>query len=585
LVKEIELYKSSIPSKYGGRISSVLEINGREGNKKEFGGSVSLGLLTSRVTLEGPIGKKTSFIAGGRTTYSDWMLNLLPEKSGYKNGSAGFYDFNLITDHKFSDKDNLYVSGYYSHDRFRFDTDERYGYSNANVSAKWRRMFNQRFTGSLTAGYDHYDYKTQTTENPFEAYSLTFGIDQSFAKADFTSYLNEQHTLDFGAGSILYLLNPGKYLPNDPESLVIPDYIQKEKAVESSVHIADRWNISPALSVEAGIRYSMFNALGPRTYNLYNPDLLPHETTIILTEEVTGSKAIKTYHSPEFRFSARYAFDNDFSVKAGVNTLSQFIHKLSNTTIMSPTDTWKLSDVNIKPQKGLQIAAGVYRNFMNNLIEASLEGYYKTMDNYLDYRSGAQLIMNHHIETDVISTEGKAYGVELMLKKTQGKLNGWFSYSYSRTELRQNDPRVEKPVNRGNWYPANYDKPHELKFAGNYKFTQRYSISLNCEYSTGRPITLPTSKSQYTGGEFVYFSERNQHRIPDFFRIDLSANIEPSHNLKLFAHGYFSIGIYNITGRKNAYSVYYISEDGKLNGYQMAIFGTPIPYVSYNLKF
>jgi hypothetical protein len=252
---------------------------------------------------------------------------------------------------------------------------------------------------------------------------------------------------------------------------------------------------------------------------------------------------------------------------------------------MSPTDTWKLSDVNIKPQKGLQVAAGAYRNFANHIIEASLEGYYKTMNNYLDYRSGAQLIMNHHIETDVISTEGKAYGVELMVKKTQGKLNGWFSYSYSKTELRQNDPRVEKPINKGDWYPASYDKPHELKLTGNYKFTQRYSVSLNCEYSTGRPITLPTSKYNYTGGEFVYFSDRNQYRIPDFFRIDLSANIEASHNLKLLTHSYFSIGIYNLTGRENAYSVYYLSEDGKLNGYKMSIFGAPIPFLSYNIKF
>lgn len=585
LVKDIELYKSSIPAKYGGRISSVLEINAREGNKKKFEGSVSLGLLTSRITLEGPIGEKTSFIAGGRTTYSDWMLNLLPEKSGYKDGNAGFYDLNLILDHKFSDNDNLYLSGYYSHDRFRFDADERYGYTNANGSAKWRHLFNSQLTSTFTGGYDHYAYNTKTSENPTEAYALSFAINQVFGKLDFTAYMNEKHTLDFGASTIYYNLNPGKYMPNDPESLVKPDKIQKEQAFESSLYIADRWDISPALSVNAGIRYAMFNAVGPRTYNLYDPNKLPDETTITSTKEISGFKAIKTYHSPEFRLSARYAFNNDLSVKAGVNTLGQFIHKLSNTTIMSPTDTWKLSDVNIKPQKGMQVAAGLYKNFADNTIETSIEGYYKWMKDYLDYRSGAQLMMNHHIETDVISTKGKAYGVEVMLKKTQGKLNGWLSYAYSKTMLKQDNSFVSKPVNKGDWYPADYDKPHEIKFAGNYKFTQRYSVSLNCEYSTGRPITVPTSKYEYSGGEFVYYSERNQYRIPDFFRTDLSFNIEPSHHLTLLTHSYISIGVYNLTGRKNAYSVYYVSEDGVLNGYKMAIFGAPIPYVSYNIKF
>lgn len=585
LVKDIELYKSSIPAKYGGRISSVLEINGREGNKKEFTGQVSLGLLTSRATIEGPIGEKTSFILGGRTTYSDWILNMLPEKSGYKDGKAGFYDLNAIIDHKFSDTDNLYVSGYYSNDRFRFDSDEKYTYSNANFAAKWRHLYSSRLTSNFSAGYDYYGYRTETSEKPANAYQLRFDINQAFAKLDFTSYLTDKHTLDFGVSSILYILNPGDYKKNSPESLVIPDKIQEDHAVEAAVYLADRWEITPKFSIDAGIRYALFNAMGPRTYNLYAPDKIPSVATVLSTETVDGWKSFKTYHAPEFRLAARYAFTSDFSIKAGANTLQQYIHKLSNTTIMSPTDTWKLSDANIKPQKGLQVAAGIYKNFMDNTIETSIEGYYKTMEDYLDYRSGARLMMNHHIETDVISTTGKAYGVELMLKKTQGKLNGWMSYAYSRTFLRQDDPRVAKPINDGDWYPADYDKPHEFKFAGNYKFTQRYSVSLNCDYSTGRPITLPTAKYDYAGGEFVYYSGRNQYRIPDFFRMDFSVNIEPSHHLTLLTHSTISVGVYNLTGRKNAYSVYYIVEDGKLNGYKMAIFGSPIPYVSYNIKF
>lgn len=585
IVRDMELYKSSIPAKYGGRISSVLEINGREGNKKEFKGSASIGLLTSRLVLEGPIlGEKTSFIVGGRTTYSDWILNKLPEKSGYKDGKAGFYDLNLTLNHKFDERNNLYINGYYSHDRFRFNEQERYAYQNANASVKWRHIFNPRFTGVFTAGYDHYSYNTENTDNASAAFKLDFGINQMFAKADFNWYITDNHTLDFGYNGIYYDLNPGRYLPHGDQSLVIDDRMQKEKALESAIYIGDRWDITPQLSVNVGVRYSMFNALGPRTYNLYAEGSLPSIPTINETVN-EGNGIFKTYHGPEFRISGRYAFTEDFSIKAGFNTMRQNIHKLSNTTVMSPTDTWKLSDANIKPQTGNQTAVGLYKNLANNTIELSLEAYYKSMKDYLDYRNGSELLMNHHIETDVLKTEGRAYGVEFMVKKTQGRLNGWLSYTYSRTQLRQNDPLALDPVNGGDWFPADFDKPHDLKFVGNFKFTHRISFSLNCDYSTGRPITLPVSKYQYAGGEFVYYSDRNKYRIPDFFRMDASINIEPSHHLTLLTHSTISFGVYNLTGRKNAYSVYYIAEEGKLKGYKLAIFGVPIPFVSYNIKF
>lgn len=584
IVRDMELYKSSIPAKYGGRISSVLDINSKEGNKKEFKGSASIGLLTSRLTIEGPLfSEKTSYVLAGRTTYSDWILGQLPEKSGYRDGSAGFYDMNAIINHKFNEKNTLYINGYFSRDRFSFDTDEKYAYRNGNASIKWRSIFNPKLTGVFTAGYDHYDYTTEGRENPVTAYKLGFDINQGFGKADFTWYMNDKHTFDFGLNTLYYSLNPGSYKPLGEESLVREDILQKEKALESAIYIGDRIDITSQLSFNLGIRYSMFNVLGPRTYNTYAPDGLPSLATV--TGEISKDGIFKTYQGPEFRISGRYAFSDDFSVKAGFNTMRQHIHKLSNTTTMSPTDTWKLSDANIKPQTGSQAAFGLYKNFVNNTIETSIEAYYKTMDDYLDYRGGAELLMNPHIETDVFSTEGRAYGVELMIKKTLGKLNGWISYTYSRTELRQSDPLISEPVNNGDWYPADFDKPHDIKLVSNYKFTHRYSLSLNCDYSTGRPITLPVSKYIFQGGQYTYYSDRNQYRIPDFFRMDVSFNIEPSHHLTLLTHSMISIGVYNVTGRKNAYSVYYVSENGRLQGYRLAIFGIPIPYISYNIKF
>ena len=585
LIKDMELYKSSIPVKYGGRISSVLDISTREGNKKDFNGSASIGLLTSRLTLEGPLlSEKTSYIVGGRTTYSDWILRQLPKSSGYNNGNAGFYDLNASINHKFDEMNNLYVNGYYSSDRFSFTAKEKYSYHNANASIKWRHIFNPQLTSVMTAGYDHYDYGTKNTEDSITAFKLTFGINQYFGKFDFNWFPSSNHSVSFGTGTTYYNLNPGKYTPEGSTSLAMPDFMQREKGLESYLYVGDNWIITQRLSLNAGIRYSMFNVLGPRIYNEYQKEYLPSMSTLV-GEKEAGKGSFKTYHGPEVRLSARYEFMTDFSVKAGFNTMRQNIHKLSNTTIMSPTDTWKLSDANIKPQKGTQVALGLYKNLSNNMFELSVEGYYKTMEDYLDYRNGAELLMNHHIETDVLNTEGRAYGIEFMMKKAQGKFNGWLSYTYSRTQLRQSDKRIEIPVNGGDWYSADHDKPHDVKLVGNYKFTQRYSVSMNCDYSTGRPITLPVSKYNYAGGEYVYFSDRNKYRIPDFFRVDLAFNIEPSHHLTLLTHSMISFGVYNLTGRRNAYSVYYISEKGHLTGYKLSIFGNPIPYVSYNIKF
>ncbi len=584
IVRDMELYKSSIPTRYGGRISSVLDIHSREGNKKEFAGSASIGLLTSRLTLEGPLWKdRTSVIVGGRTTYSDWILRQLPEKSGYKNGNAGFWDVNASLSHRFNDRNNLFIDGYYSEDRFNFESFEDYKYRNTNGSIKWRHVINSGSIAVLSAGYDHYNHRVRNTENDWTAYSLDFGIDQFFTKLDFTIQAGDRHSLGFGLNALLYDMSPGSYMPYGENSGVAPDRMQNEKAVESALYLSDKWTVSDRLEVDYGLRWSMFGALGPRDYTEYDPDFLPSPGTVTGTGHKKG--LLKTYNGPEFRFSARYSLGNDMSIKFGVNSMRQYIHKISNNTVMSPTDTWKLSDGNIAPQRGIQYAAGFYKDFRDRFVEITLEGYYKTLSDYLDYRTGARLMMNPHLERDLVATRGRAYGVELMVRRTEGKLNGWASYTWSRTELRQDDPRIPLPVNGGNWYPADFDKPHELKIVANYRFTHRLSISVNADYATGRPITIPVAKYNYAGGEYLYYSERNHYRVPDYFRLDFSFNIEPSHHLTLLTHSMLTFGVYNLTGRKNAHSVYFKQEDGVVNGYKLSIFGVPVPYISYNIKF
>ena len=259
---------------------------------------------------------------------------------------------------------------------------------------------------------------------------------------------------------------------------------------------------------------------------------------------------------------------------------------LSNTTAMSPTDIWKLSDKDIRPQQGWQAAGGFYANLFQNKVEASVEGYYKKMDHYLDYKSGAVLIMNKNLAEDVVETQGEAYGVELMLKKPLGKLNGWLAYTWSRTRLREVGNRGDMAINGGKWYNASYDKPHDVKLVANYKFTQRISLSVNGDYSTGRPITIPVAKYDYDGGYKLYYSGRNSHRIPDYFRIDAAMNFEPTHKLRAFTHFSFTVGVYNITGRKNVYSIYFdTNQEGQVKGHKLCIFGAPIPYVNFNFKF
>ena len=329
----------------------------------------------------------------------------------------------------------------------------------------------------------------------------------------------------------------------------------------------------------------MFNALGPRDVNIYADQELPSQENLLETRHKTG--IIKTFQAPEFRFSARYAIQDNFSVKAGFNTMHQYIHKVSNTSIMSPTDIWKLSDLNIKPQNGWQIAAGIYYETPDKNYEFSAETYYKHISNYLNYRSSAVLLMNPHLETDVIPTKGKAYGVELQVKKPYGKLNGWVSYTYSRSLLRQDDKRVATPLNDGDWYPSEYDRPHEVKAVLNYKITERYSFSSNFNYATGRPTTVPAGQfyNNKLGYYMPYYTERNNYRIPDYTRLDLAFNIEPTHRLTAFFHTSFSIGVYNALARKNAYNIYYVTEGSSIKGYKLSVFGTAIPYISLNVRF
>ncbi|RIW18843.1 TonB-dependent receptor [Algoriphagus lacus] len=585
MVQGVELYKAGIPASLGGRLSSVLQVTPKQGRTDKIGGSGGIGPLTSRLSIDGPIGQKTTFIVGARMTYSDWLLDYLEENADIGASRAFFADFNGTIEHRFDEKNILRFTGYYSEDEFQFDPDTVYSYSNQNFALSWTHYFNYQLEATFSAGQDAYDFQVQGEDNPLNSYQYNFDIRQRFLKAQFRQEKGQRHIFTYGIHSIWYDLNPGEIAPFGAESIVIPDQVASEKALETSLFFGDEFEINDQWTVSGGVRYNLYGYFGPQTLPVYAPG------EPFLAENITGEKTynsgelVQSYHGPEFRISGRYAINNWSSIKAGVNTMRQNIHLMSNSSVITPTDTWKLSDAFIAPQRGIQYALGYFQNLKNNTLEFSAEVYYRTMENLLDYRSGATIVLNDRIEQDVLITQGKAYGLELYLKKSQGKLNGSLAYTYSRSLLQTDPSERKEKINRSEWYPSNFDQPHNANLVLNYELSRRFNTTLAGKYSTGRPVTLPISKFQYAGSERVFFSDRNAMRIPDYFRLDLSINLEGNHKVNKIAHSSWSLGVYNILGRDNPYSIYYVPEGGKLQGYQLAIFAEPIPFITYNFRF
>lgn len=585
VIKSVELYKSGMTADYGGRLSSVLDIRSREGNLKKFTGSGGLSPVAARLTLEGPIVKdKTSFLLGVRSTYSDWVMGKVDVKS-LKNSTANFYDITANINHKINENNSLLLSAYTSADQFRLKSDTNYRYSNLNASAKWTHVFNSKLFGYAVGGFSQYRYSVSGNDSPPSAFNMSFSIAQANFKTDFIYYHNNQHTFSAGVSTLRYFSSPGNMQPSGSQSSVAPNVLQNEQALESALYFGDNIEVSRSLSLYAGIRYSSYQYLGRKDVFTYVPGQPLEISNMVDTLHYGKGKTIANYGGLEPRLSLRYKLSESASLKLSYNRMRQYIQVLSNTTAITPTDIWKLSDTYIKPQVGDQISIGLYKNLKQNLIETSIEAYMKTIQNTIDYKGGAQLLLNPHIETDVLNANGKAYGVELLIKKSSGKINGWVSYTYSRSFLKTVSNVPIETVNRGQYYPSSYDKPHAFNFIGNYKFSRRFNFSLNAVYSTGRPITIPLGTYTLEGKTYLFYSQRNQYRIPDYFRVDVSVNIEGSHKIKKLAHSSWTVAVYNLLGRHNAYSAYYVIENNKANGYLLSVFAQPIPTITYNFRF
>lgn len=581
----VDIYKASIPAEYGGRLSSVFDIKTKEPNYEKFSGEGAIGPVTGSLNLQTPIVKdKISLTTAVRATYSDWILRSLDEES-LKNSEASFYDGIIKYDHKINENNKFQATGYYSKDRFSITSDSIFSYNNALASLKWNHSFNDKHKSEIIAVNSQYKYGIEYEGESNSNFDFDYKINETQLKLNMKYLHSDQHKFSYGLSTKLYQIEPGNIKPKGDESIIELKKLNKERGLESAVYISDLFEVNKKLLLDVGLRYSTFSALGANVQNVYEDGVPKNESTITETIEYGKNKTIKTYGGAEFRVSMRYFLSPSLSVKASFNKTIQYLHLLSNNTTISPTDTWKLSDLNTKPQKANQYAIGFYKNLDNSDIELSLEGYYKTMKNILDYKVGAELILNETIEQELLQGEGKAYGVEFLLKKKKGNLNGWIGYSYSKALLKLQSDIPQEQVNNGDYFPANYDKPHDFSLVMNYKLTKRYSLSANFIYQTGRPITYPIGKYIFAGSEQVLYSDRNQFRIPDYYRLDLGVNIEGNHKIKKLAHSFWNVSVYNVLGRNNPYSVFFVNDDGKIKAYKTSIFSIPVPTITYNFKF
>ncbi len=584
IVNEFDLYKGNIPVNFGGRLASIFDITPKTGNEKKFSARGGISPITGRLMVEGPFKKgKSSYLVGLRSTYSDWILDLVKNKD-VSNSSASFGDAVVNLNLQLNDKNQLSLFTYGSFDNINIAGMTKHNYENMGGSLAWKHFFGKKLSFDLSVLMSRYSFAEQNRELEVKAYKQSYDLNHYEAKMNFNYHPNDKHDVSFGINSILYELERGDYLPLNTESLVESVTFGMEKGIENGIYLGDTWRITPLLEISSGLRYNLYAYPGPKTVYKYLEYRPREKVNITDTLHFGNNEIVKTYGGLDYRLAAKYMLHENFSVKAGYNSLHQYIFLLSNTIAISPTDIWKLADYNIKPMTGEQYLVGMYSNLFKNKLEFSVEGYYKIVYNLVEYKDGAEFLVNQVPETDIVQGRLTAYGLEFMLRKPHGKLNGWINYTISNATVEVDNPITGEKNNFGEPYPANWDIPHAFNLMANYKISRRLSISGNVVYSTGRPVTYPTAIYYQNGVEILHYSRRNEYRLPDYFRIDLSITLEGNLLAKKLAHGSYTISVYNLTGRKNAYSVYFRSDTKAVNAYKLSIFGTPIFSVTYNFK-
>jgi hypothetical protein len=583
-VKDFSFYKSNLPARYGGRLASVFDISTTQGNKKEFSARGGISPITGHLAVDGPLRKeRSSYVLSTRSTYSDWLLSEL-EDPDLRNSDARFHDFTFNINTEPDDKNLFRAFAYYSFDHFRLASTNEYQYSNMGGSLEWRRRMSTSISADFTAVMSNYAFRTVDQTINALAYRHDYQVGHYELRSDFSWFPGQNQTVAFGGSAIWYDLARGSILPYGADSRRIPVNLGNEQGVEGSLYISDEIRILPRLTLYAGLRYSFYTFLGPARVYLYKSGVPRNELGRADSLTFTTGEIVRYYSGPEPRLALNFSSGANSSLKLSYNRIRQYLYLLTNTIAISPTDQWKLCDYHIKPPYSDQIAAGFYKDLPEMGINTSFELYYKKISNIVDFKDGAGFLSSPEAETEVLQGVQSAWGMEVLIRKNAGKLNGWISYAYSRAEVLVDGKDPWDRINFGLLYPANYDKPHALNLVANYRINRRLSFSSNLVYSTGRPVTYPKAIYYVNKQPVINYSLRNEYRLPDYFRVDFSMNIEGNLRARKLAHSYWMINVYNLTGRKNAYSVFFRSEEGKINGYKMAIFGVPIVTISWNFK-
>ncbi len=584
-ISEFSISKSNIPAKFGGRLASIFDVTALEGDKKKYKFRGGVSPVTGNILFEGPVQKeKSSIMIGLRSTYSNWILKQI-DNGDFNRTRVNFADAIVKFSQQLSPKSRIQAFGYYSFDKIKFAGSTDFNNNNLGGSISWNHFFNEKVNMNLAIINSRMQLGVADYEIPFDAYEQNSELLHQEARMDWTWRINAQHNLEFGANAILYKNDRGTFLPSDESSLIQPVIFEVEKGLESGIYISDEWRPSDKITLTGGLRYNQYNYLGPQKVFEYQEDFPISDETITDTLQFQKGDNIKTYSGIDYRFAIKYSLSSNLSVKASYNTLHQYLFLLSNTTALAPTDRWKLTDYNIDPMAGRQSSFGVYGDFANKKYNWSTEVYSKNVNQLVEYRDGANLLINEYPERDVLQGDLEAWGLELMFKKTSGRFNGWINYTYSKSRVLVKGENESSSINFGNSYPSNYDKPHVINVVANYKFIRRFSLSANMVYQTGRPITYPTNIYTQGGIQIINYSERNKFRVPDYFRIDLSAKLEGNLKKDKLFHSAWVFSVYNLTGRNNVYNTYFRYVNPRLNGYRVSIFAQPIFSVSYQFKF
>ena len=590
-IKDLKLYKGGIPARFGGRASSVLDIYQKDGNSKDFHVNGGVGLISSRLLAEGPIVKdKGSFLIGGRASYAHLFLKLSPTQ---KNNSAYFYDLNTKLNYKLNPSNSLYLSGYFGRDVFSLNKSFTNIYGNSTLNLRWNHLFSDKLFSNLSLIYSDYYYGLDLD---FVGFTWSSGIKNYNIKYDFKHYLTDKFKLNYGVNSIYYDFNPGTINPSNSTSGINADQLDKKYAFEPAIYIDAEHELSKKLTVAYGLRYSMFYRLGASTMNLYannNPVLfnealhIYEKATPIGTEYYDKNKVIQSYNNLEPRASISYQLNENQSIKTSYNRMVQYLQLISNTSSPTPLDVWTPSDNYIKPQIADQVGVGYFKNFNDNNYTLEVESFYKKIQNRIDYIDGADLIANKALEQIILNGRMRSYGLEVLLRKNNGKLTGWISYTLSKSE-QQTPGRnpIESGINNGNWYSTAYDKLHNLAVTSSYNLNKKWSFGANFILQSGQPVTYPNGQYQYQGIVVPSYGLRNENRLPAYHHLDISATLTPTKNNNRTWKSEWVFSIYNLYNRRNAASINFQqnADTGANEAVRTSIFGL-VPAVSYNFKF